>query len=90
MHALLCRRRFAQFRNEIHVVIQLYAPRAIQLHLLERLSDYIVGLMFGLLGRFDHSSLVEVVFVVNVELAKGVLESENLSLLELGVFFFGV
>lgn len=42
--------------------------------------------MLRLLRSLDHSALVEVALVVNVELAEGVLEAEDLALLELGVF----
>lgn len=42
--------------------------------------------MFGLLGRFDDGSFVEVALVVDIELAEGILEPEDLRLLELGIF----
>lgn len=42
--------------------------------------------MLRLLRRFDHGRLVKVALVVNIELAEGVLQPEDLALLELGVF----
>jgi hypothetical protein len=42
--------------------------------------------VLGLLRRLDHRRLVEVALVVDVELAKGILQPENVRLLELRVF----
>jgi hypothetical protein len=42
--------------------------------------------VLGLLGGLDYCRLVEVAFVVDIELAKGILQTEDLALLELGVF----
>jgi hypothetical protein len=39
-----------------------------------------------LLRRFDHGCLVEIAFVVDVELAEGILQAKDLALLELRVF----
>jgi hypothetical protein len=39
-----------------------------------------------LLRRFDHGCLVEIALVVYVELAKGILQAEDLALLELRIF----
>ena len=41
--------------------------------------------MFRLLRCLDHCALVQVALVVDVELAKGILEAEDLALVELGV-----
>jgi hypothetical protein len=38
------------------------------------------------LRRLDHRRLVEVALVVNVELAEGILQPKDLTLLELGIF----
>ena len=84
-HALLCRRRDAQLRDEVYIIVQLYSPRTVELNLFQRLTHYIVRLVFGLLGRLDDGCLVEVAFVVYVELTEGILKAEDLSLLELGV-----
>jgi hypothetical protein len=39
-----------------------------------------------LLCRFDDSRLVEIPFVVDIELAEGILQSKDFSLLELRIF----
>jgi hypothetical protein len=39
-----------------------------------------------LLRRFDYRRLVEVTLVVDVELAKGVLQAKDVALLELRIF----
>lgn len=41
--------------------------------------------MLCLLGGLDDGRLVEVAFVVNVELPEGILQAKDLALLELGV-----
>jgi hypothetical protein len=69
----------------IHIVVQLHAPRAVKFHLLQRLADHIVRLVLRLLRRLDHGALVEVALVVDVELAEGILQPEDLALLELRV-----
>lgn len=57
----------------INIIIKLYPSRAIQFHLLKRLPDDIIRLSFGLLRRFDHSSLVDIAFVVDIEFPKCLL-----------------
>jgi hypothetical protein len=84
-HALLCRRRLAQLGNKVHVVVQLYSPRTVELDFLQRLAHYIVRLVLCLLGGLDDGRLVEVALIVDVELAEGVLQAKDLALLELGV-----
>ena len=42
--------------------------------------------MFALLRRLDDRRLLYVSLVVDIELAEGILQSEDLRLLELGVF----
>lgn len=85
-HALLCGRRLAQLGNEVDIVVQLDAPRAIELDLLQGLAHHVVRLVLGLLGRLDDRGLVEVTLVVDIELAEGVLQAEDLALLKLWVF----
>lgn len=70
----------------IDIVIQFYAPRAIELDLFQCLAHNVVRLVFRLLGRLDDRGLVEVTLVVEIKLAEGILQAENLALLELGVF----
>jgi hypothetical protein len=84
-HALLCRRRLAQLGDEVYVVVQLYSPRAVEFDLLQRLAHYIVRLVLCLLGGLNDGRLVEIPFVVDVELAEGILQAKDLALLELGV-----
>ena len=70
----------------INVIVQFYPPRAIQLDLFERLPNNIVGLSLGLLSCFDDRRFIDVTFVINVKLSKGVLKAKYILLLELGVF----
>jgi len=70
----------------IHIVVELDAPRAVELDLLQGLAHDIVGLVLRLLRGLDDGALVEVALVVEVELAEGVLQPEDLALLELRVF----
>ena len=69
----------------IHIVVQLYSPRAVQLHLFQGLAHDVVRLVLRLLGGLDDRGLVEIALVVDIELAKGILQPEDLALLELGV-----
>lgn len=69
----------------IHIVVQFYSPRAVQLHLFQGLAHDIVRLVLRLLGGLDHRGLVEIALVVDIELAKGILQAKDLTLLELGV-----
>jgi hypothetical protein len=41
--------------------------------------------MLGCLGLFDSSALVDVSLIVYIEFAKGILQAEDFTLLELGV-----
>lgn len=73
-------------RTYIDVIVELYSPRAIELHLFQRLPNHIVGLPLRCLGSLDDRRFVNVSFVVDIELAKGILETENIGLVELRVF----
>lgn len=86
VHSLLRGRGLPEFGDEIYVIIQLHSPRAIQLDLFEGLAHNIVGLVLGLLCCLDDGGLVNVALVVDVELAEGVLQAEDLALIELGIF----
>jgi hypothetical protein len=86
VHALLGGRRLPQLRDEIDIVVQLDAARAVQLDLLQGLAHDVVGLVLRLLRRLDDRGLVEIALVVQVELAEGILQPEDLALLELRVF----
>jgi len=57
----------------IHIIIQLYPPRAIKINLLERPSDHVVRLPLGPLCSLNHSSFVNVALVFHVELAESIL-----------------
>ena len=72
--------------THVNIVVQLDSPRAVQLHLFEGLAHHIVRLVLRLLRRLDYRRLVEVALVVDVESAKGILQAEDVRLLELGVF----
>jgi hypothetical protein len=72
--------------THIHIVVELDAPRAVELDLLQGLAHDIIRLVLRLLRGLDDGALVEVALVVEVELAEGVLQPENLALLELRVF----
>jgi hypothetical protein len=69
-----------------NVVVQLNPSRGVQLHFFQSLPDNIVWLSLACLGGLDCSSFVNVSFVVDVELAEGILQAEDLVLLELRVF----
>lgn len=66
------------------VIFQLDPSRGVELNLLQRLADDIVWLALALLGGLDRGGLVQVAFVVYVELAEGIREAEDLVLRELG------
>ena len=68
------------------IIIQFHSPRRVQLDFFERLPHNIVGLSFALLGSFYCRGFIEIAFVIDIELAKGILKSEDLVLLELRVF----
>jgi hypothetical protein len=70
----------------VHVVLQLDAPGAVELDLLQRLAHDIVRLVLGGLDVLDGRVLVEVALVVDVELAEGILQRKDVALLELRVF----
>lgn len=70
----------------IDIIIQFYPPRAIQLHLFERLPNNIVWLSFRRLRRFYDGSLIDVALVIDVQLAKGILQTKDVLLLELRIF----
>jgi len=75
-----------EYEAYIDVIVKLYSPRAIQLHLFQRLPNHIVGLPLRCLGSLNDRRFVNVSFVVDIELAKGILETENIGLVELRVF----
>jgi hypothetical protein len=68
----LRRAALAKSRDEIDVVVQLDAPRTVQLNLFQCLSDHIVRLSLAVLRSFDGSRLVDITLVVDVELSEGV------------------
>jgi len=70
----------------IHIVIQFYPARAVQLYIFERLPDHIVWLSFRGLCCLDHGRFVNVTLVLDVQLAEGILQAKYVLLLELRVF----
>jgi hypothetical protein len=68
------------------VIFQLDSSRGIELNLLQGLADDIVGLALARLRGLDGRSLVNVALVVDIELAEGVGEGEDVILLELRKF----
>jgi hypothetical protein len=68
------------------IVFELNASRGIELDFLQGLTDDIVGLALARLGGLDGGSLVNVSLVVDIELAEGVGEGEEIVLLELRKF----
>lgn len=75
-------------RTNVDVVLKLNPPRTVQLNLLQGLPHDIVWLPLGALCALNSCCLVQVATVFYVELAKGILEAEDLTLLELGIFAF--
>ena len=69
-----------------NVIIQLNSSGRIELDLFQCLSDHIVRLSFAGLSCFHGSRLIYVALVINVELAEGILETEDLILFELRIF----
>lgn len=78
-------RRGAPGHTYIDIVVELDAPRAVELDLLQGLAHNVVGLVLRLLRRLDDGRFVKVALVVDVELAEGILQPEDLALLELRV-----
>lgn len=77
--------RLIEGSTYINIVVKLYSPRAVKFNLFQRLSNDIVWLPLGVLGGLDDCRLVYVAFVVDIELSEGVLQLEDLILLELRV-----
>jgi hypothetical protein len=73
-------------RTHIDIVIELYPSRAVQLYFLERLPYDVIRLAFGVLDSSYGGGFVQVAFVVDIQLAKGILKREDVGLLELRVF----
>jgi hypothetical protein len=67
------------------IVIQLNSPGRVKFHLFQRLPNNIVGLPFTLLRCLDRGSLIDVPFIIDIEFAEGILKSEDLILLKLGI-----
>ena len=67
------------------IVFQLYSSGRVEFDILQGLSHDIVRLPLALLRGLDRGGLVDVALVVDVELAEGVGEAEDLVLLELRI-----
>ena len=87
--ALLGGTALPQTGDQVHVVVQFHSPRAVQLNLFQGLAHNIVWLPLRVLCAFDGRGLVNIALVVDVELAEGVGQAEDLGLGELGVFSRG-
>lgn len=76
-----------QQKSQTHtdVIVQLDSPGGIELHLFQSLAYNVVRLSLTCLSRLDRSGLVDVAFVVDVELAKSILQAEYLVLLKLRI-----
>jgi len=74
-YALLCWRGQPQLGDKVDIVVKLYATRAVQFNLFQRLANNIVGLALGVLGGFDDGRFVEVAAVFDIEFAEGVGEA---------------
>lgn len=68
------------------VVIQLYSPRRVQLHLLQSLSNNIIWLSLAGLGGLYRRRLVNISLVVDIQLPERILQAKDLILLELRIF----
>lgn len=68
------------------IVLELDPTGRVQLDLLQRLSDHIVGLALARLGGLDRGGLLYVALVVDVELVEGIGERKDVALLKLRVF----
>lgn len=77
-------------KTYVDVIVQLYSSRAIQLHLFQRLPDHIVRLPLRCLSGLDDRGFVNVSSVVDIELTKGILETEDIGLVKLRIFPGGV
>lgn len=72
-------------RTYANVVIEFHPSRAVQFHFSQGLSDNVVRLFLGRLHGLYRGRLVQVSFVVDVQLSKCILQSEDVALLKLGV-----
>lgn len=68
-----------------NIIVKLYPPRAVQLYLSQCLPNSIVCLSLRGLSGFDCGSLVKITLVVYIKLAEGILQAEDVGLLELGI-----
>lgn len=71
--------------TNIDIVLQFDPARTVEVDIFQDLADGVIGLSFGLLGGLDGHGLVQVAPIIDIQLAKGVLKSEDFALLELGV-----
>jgi hypothetical protein len=69
-----------------YIVFKLNSSRRIKVNLLQSLSNNIVWLSLGSLCSFDRSGLVDVSLIVDIEFTEGILQAEDLILLELRIF----
>jgi len=68
------------------IVFQLDSSRRVELNVLQGLAHHVVGLALACLGGLDGSGLIDVPLVVDIELAEGIGEGEDVVLLELRKF----
>lgn len=68
------------------IVFQLDTSRRIQTNIFQGLAYNIVRLAFALLRGLDSSSLVDIAFVVHVQLAESIRQAKDVALLQLRIF----
>jgi hypothetical protein len=73
-------------RTYPNVIFQFYSSGRVELDLLQCLTDNIVGLALARLGGLDGGCLVNVPLIIDVELAEGIGQGEDVVLLELRKF----
>lgn len=69
--------------TNIQIVFELHSSRAVQLNVFQCLADNIVRLFLRLLRGLDHSRLIQIALVVDIQLPESVLQREEVTLLEL-------
>jgi hypothetical protein len=69
----------------VNIVLQFHPARAVKFDLLQCLARLVVGYTFGVLYSPYCCGLVQVALVVHIELAEGILKTEDITLLELRI-----
>lgn len=69
--------------TNIQIVFELHSSRAVQLNVFQCLADNIVRLFLRLLRGLNHSGLIQIALVIDIQLPESVLQREEVALLEL-------